>query len=101
MLIAVLVRRLKEGVSYEEFREAWAPEQGFGRDVRVLNAVNVEDPRELVSVGLVPGATKEELPAVLESVRESEAKRHAQIDDVIEGFVLRGIYEVVGDEDLS
>jgi hypothetical protein len=101
MLVAVLVRRLKEGVTYEQFREAWAPEHGFGRDVRVLNAINVEDPRELVSVGLMPDATREELPAFLESMAASEAARQERIEDVVDGFVLRGIYEVVGDEDLS
>jgi hypothetical protein len=67
----------------------------------VLNAINVEDPRELVSVGLMPDATREELPAFLESVAASEAARHERIEDVVDGFVLRGIYEVVGDEDLS
>jgi hypothetical protein len=34
-------------------------------------------------------------------VAASEAARHERIEDVIDGFVLRGIYEVVGDEDLS
>jgi hypothetical protein len=101
VLMAVLVRRLKEGVTYEQFREAWAPEHGFGTEVRVLNALNVEDPREIVSVGLMPGATRDELPAFLERVAASEAARHEPIDEVIDGFVLRGIYEVVGDEGLS
>ena len=54
--MAVLVRRLREGVTYEQFREAWLPEHGFGTEVRVLNALNVEDPREIVSVGLTPGS---------------------------------------------
>jgi hypothetical protein len=101
MLMAVLVRRLKEDVTYEEFRDAWLPEHGFGREVRVLNAINVDDPRQIVSVGLMPGATKENVPAFLESVAKSEAARHERIDAVIEGIELRGIYEVVGDEDLS
>jgi hypothetical protein len=101
MLMAVLVRRLQEGVTYEQFREAWQPEHGFGREVRVLNAPNVDDPRQIVSVGLMPDATKEDVPAFLESVARSEAERHRRIDEVIESIELRGIYEVVGDEDLS
>lgn len=101
MLVAVLVRRLKEGVTYDDFREAWLPEHGFGRDVRVLNALNVVDDRELVSIGLMPGATKEDLPAFLEQVGDSEARRHGKIEDVIDSIELRAIYEVVGDEDLS
>jgi len=101
MLVAVLTRRLKEDVGYEEFREAWLPEHGFGTDVRVLNAVNVDDPREIVSIGLIPNVTRKELPAYLEQVAASEAARHESIDGVIEGFVHRGIYEVVDDVDLS
>jgi hypothetical protein len=101
MLGAVLVRRLKEGATYEQFREAWVPEEGFGREVRVLNALNVDDPREIVSIGLMPDVTREELPALLEQVAASEARRHERIDDVLEEFVFRGIFEVVDDVDLS
>jgi hypothetical protein len=50
MMMAVLVRRLREGVTYEQFKEAWLPEHGFGRDVRVLNAMSVDDPREIYEV---------------------------------------------------
>jgi hypothetical protein len=101
MLCAVLVRRLRDGATYEEFKEAWLPERGFGRKVRVINALNVEDPREIVSIGLMPGATREELPAFLEGVAASEARRHERIEQVIEGFVFKGIFEVVDDVDLS
>jgi hypothetical protein len=101
VLCAVLVRRLEDGVTYEQFREAWAPEEGFGREVRVLNAVNVDDPSEIVSIGLMPDVTREELPALLERVAASEARRHERIDDVLEEFVFRGIFEVVDEVDLS
>ena len=101
MMVAVLVRQLREGVTYEQFEEAWRPEHGFGREVRVLNAVNVDDPREIVSVGLMPDLTREELPQFLEQIAASEAARHEHIDHVIEKLSLRGIYDVVGDVDLS
>jgi hypothetical protein len=101
MLCAVLVRRLTEGATYEQFREAWVPEEGFGREVRVLNALNVDDPREIVSIGLMPDVTREELPALLERIAASEARRHKRIDDVLDEFVFRGIFEVVDEVDLS
>jgi hypothetical protein len=101
MLCAVLVRRLKDGATYEQFKEAWAPEEGFGREVRVVNALNVDDPSEIVSIGLMPDVTREELPALLERVAASEARRHERIDDVLEEFVFRGIFEVVDEVDLS
>jgi hypothetical protein len=38
IVISVLTRRLREGKSYEDFREAWLPEQGFGFPTRVATA---------------------------------------------------------------
>ena len=38
IVISVLTRRLREGNSYEDFREAWLPEQGFGFPTRVVSA---------------------------------------------------------------
>jgi hypothetical protein len=40
---SVLVRRLQEGQTYEDFREAWLPDQGFGFPMRVISAVRAED----------------------------------------------------------
>ncbi len=50
MLCSILVRRLKEGATYEDFHRAWFPEHGFGVPARVRNARRVDDPRELVSI---------------------------------------------------
>jgi hypothetical protein len=48
VLRAVFVQRLKEGVGHAQFKEASSPEEGFGRDVRVLNALNVRGSFEVV-----------------------------------------------------
>jgi hypothetical protein len=53
MLCSILVRRLKEGASYEDFHRAWFPDQGFGVPARVRNARRVDDPRDLLSVGFL------------------------------------------------
>ena len=100
MLCAVLVRRLKDGATYEQFREAWLPDQGFGRPVRVVNARSLEDPSEIISVGFadLPAA---ELPAFLRQVAAGEARRHERIASVIEETVHKGIYEVLDEDDLS
>ncbi|MEM7123938.1 MAG: hypothetical protein AAF563_21865 [Pseudomonadota bacterium] len=100
MLCSVLIRRLKPGATYDDFREAWKPNQGFGVPVRVINAQSLDDPNEIVSVGLVDLPT-EDLPAMLKTVAESEARRHEQIAHVIEETVHKGIYEIVDDDDLS
>jgi hypothetical protein len=30
IIISILSRRLREGMTYEDFRKAWLPDQGFG-----------------------------------------------------------------------
>lgn len=51
IVISVLKGRLREGKSYEDFRAAWLPEQGFGFRTRVLTAQSVDDDRELITIG--------------------------------------------------
>jgi hypothetical protein len=100
MLCSILVRRLKEGLSYEDFHQAWFPDQGFGVPARVRNARRVDDPRELLSVGLVDRRV-EELATGLERVAAAERLRHDRIAEVIESTVITGIYEVLDDYDFS
>ena len=100
MIIALFRRRLKEGLTYADFEQAWRAEQGFGVPARVISAVSLEDPREVLTVGFVdvePAA----LAAGADSVADQEAKRHSRIDDVIESTELRGFYEVAGEFDFS
>ena len=100
MLVSVLIRRLKQGATYDQFREAWTADQGFGVLVRVLNARSVDDEAEIVSVGLVD-LPRSELAAFLDQVADSEARRHDRIAQVIESTVHKGIYEILDDDDLS
>jgi len=100
MVCAVLIRRLQDGVSFEEFRAAWEPDQGFGVPTTVWHARSLDDEREIVSFGLIDAAA-EEVPGALERFAASEARRHESIDRVIEAIVFRGIYEVVAEVDLS
>lgn len=100
MLCSILVRRLKEGVSYDDFHRAWFPDKGFGVPARVRNARRVDDPRELLSVGFVD-LPVEELATGLERVAAAEQRRHDRIAKAIESTVVTGIYEVLDDYDFS
>jgi len=66
-IVSVLIRNLHEGKKFEDFHKAWMPEQSYLNTVeqdggtyhqffpaptRVLNAVNLNNPDEIVSVGL-------------------------------------------------
>jgi len=97
----VLIRRLKEGASFEDFRKAWEPEPGhFGGPVRVTHARRIDDEREIVSLSLLD-ISAEDLNASLERIAEGERQRHELIADVIETTVSAGIYEVITEVDLS
>ncbi len=101
MFCSVLIRRLKEDVSFEDFRKAWKPEEGhFGRLVRVQHAQRTDDKREIVSFAFLD-IDAEELNVLLDQIAEGEKRRHAQIVELIETTVVAGIYEVFDEEHLS
>ncbi len=101
MFCSVLIRRLKEGVSFEDFRKAWEPAEGhFGRSVRVRHARRTDDDREIVSFAFLD-VTAEDLNALLDRIAEGEKQRHGRIAELIETTVAAGIYEVFDEEHLS
>jgi hypothetical protein len=103
MILAVFVRRLRPGVSFADFKQAWtAAPNHFGRAVRVTHAQRLDDEREVVSYALID-ASREEVAAVLASPRVAgeEQRRHNSIDEVIEATVVQGLYEVVDTTELS
>jgi hypothetical protein len=102
MYVAVLVRRLRPGKTYDDFIDAWYPDKGFGFAGRgPIVARNVADDRELATIGfmdLPDGAALEEAG---ERVAAQEAVRHDRIDAVIESTTIRAIYEVADEFDFS
>ena len=100
MIVALFRRRLKPGLTFADFKEAWEAEQGFGVPARVITAVSLEDPQEVLTVGFVD-IDPEQLAAEAEAVEEQESKRHSKIDDVIESTELRAFYAVEGEFDFS
>jgi hypothetical protein len=75
IVISVLSRRLREGKTYEDFREAWLPEQGFGFPTRVVSAVNVEDQREVLTIGFSE-LDEAEAEAQLQRIGPEQERRH-------------------------
>ena len=102
MFIAVFVRRLRPGKTSDEFVDACYPDNGFafpGRGPFV--ARNLEDERELLTVGFVDLPDREQLNVAMERVAAQEAVRHDRIEEVIESTSVRGIYEVEAEFDFS
>jgi hypothetical protein len=100
MIAAVFVRRLKEGVTFEEFERAWAADAGYGVPTRVFNAVSLEDPKEVLSIGFVE-MSADAMKAVLGSTADHDEERHDRIDEVIESTELRAMYELRSEHDFS
>ena len=100
MIISVLVRRLKEGKTYEDFREAWLPDKPFGVQTRVVSAQRLDDPHEIVTIGF-SDMPVDEAEAFLERTADQEMVRHDRIDDLIEGDLTRVFYVQVGDDDFT
>jgi hypothetical protein len=102
MFVAVFVRRLREGKTYEDFLDAWYPDKGFGFDGRgPVTARSLDDEREILTVGFIDLDGTEELEEAMSRVAEQEGVRHDRIDDVIESTSLRAIYEQIDEFDFS
>jgi hypothetical protein len=101
MFVAVFVRRLRPGKTYEDFLEAWYPDRGFGFGGRgPVTARRLDDEREILTVGFVD-LPRESLSDAMARVAEQEAVRHERIDEVIESTSLRGFYEQLDEFDFS
>jgi hypothetical protein len=100
MIVALFRRRLKDGASFEDFIEAWEADKGFGVSARVFNAVSMEDPREILSVGFVD-VDAPALSGAVDGVTEQEAVRHSRIDGIIESTVLRAFYDLRTEHDFT
>jgi hypothetical protein len=98
MIVAVFRRRLKDGASFEGFIEAWEAERDFGVQARVFNAVSLDDPREILSVGFVD-IDAAALGSPAQNVVAQEAVRHSRIDAVIESTVLRAFFDLRTEHD--
>ena len=102
MFVAVFVRRLREGKTYEDFLEAWYPDKGFGIDGRgPITAKSLDDDRELLTIGFVDLESREQLAEAMSRLADQEAVRHDLIDEVIESTTLRAIYEQLDEFDFS
>ena len=101
MFVAVFVRRLREGKTYEDFLEAWYPDKGFGFGGRgPITARSLTDEREILTIGFVDLAS-DELNDAMARVADQESVRHDRLDDVIESTELRALYEQLDEFDFS
>lgn len=102
MFIAVFVRRLREGKTYEDFLQAWYPDQGFGFGGRgPITARSLENEREILTIGFVDLPDRESLTDATARITEQELKRHERLDEIVESTSLRAMYEQLDEFDFS
>ncbi len=51
--VAIITRTLREGKTFDDYREAWYHTQGFGVPTQMLTVVNLHNPREIISIGII------------------------------------------------
>ncbi len=96
--VAILKRRLKDGKTYEDFRKARYHTVGFGTGNRMLTAINVANPREIIVIGL----TETSIDQVRHLIAIDVAERSASpLDDVIEPEIDRTFGILVAEDDFS
>lgn len=100
IVISVLVRRLRADKTYEDFREAWLPEQGFDFPTRVVSAQPVDDDREIITIGFSE-LDEREAEAQLHRIGPQEQRRHDRIDAVVEPDMTRRFYVQLAEDDFT
>jgi hypothetical protein len=103
VLVACMSRRLNDGVDYATFRKAWIPDEVIDGDPRrrVISALNVEDPRELMTIALIPDGGPEDIPMWMERIAPIEARRAERLAGLVGEPTLNAVYQVVAEDDLS
>jgi len=98
MIYSVVRRTLRQGVTFEQFREAWTPPGGLSdADFTVVHSRSLAEDRQILSIG-VHDMTRQEFEslATSEAFERVNAERHRRIAPLVEesdGFL--GAFELI------
>lgn len=116
MALGVLYRKLHDGKTFDDFYQSWMPPKSytkaftvgdktyyhfFDAPTRVINAVNMEDPKEIISVGMV-WCSEKEFMENLEQIKQSDSNK-MRADSIAEvaDKISSKIYKVQKDTNLG
>jgi hypothetical protein len=100
VFVAVVARRLKPGVSVDDFVRAWYPDRGFGVPGRgPILGQDVADGREVLTLAIIDIEGREALREAMERLAAQEAARHDRIEELVESSRVHAIYEVLAEYD--
>ncbi|WP_454199702.1 hypothetical protein [Nocardia sp. Marseille-Q1738] len=92
MIIAVFARTLHDGVSLEQFVQAWAPEGSDPYPAQVEIAVDPQNTRRVLTIVRFNGSMgdfEEAMPRLI------HPESHRRLDEVVASTSLEGVYESV------
>lgn len=96
--VSIVTRRLKEGKTYEDFRKAWYHTVGFGTPTKMITAINIHDPREIIVMGIVETDIDKFEDGLKIDVKERLSN---PLDDVIEPEIGRKFGIIISEDDFS
>jgi len=106
-IASVLIRKLKPGQTYEDFRKEWLPQEPYyGSPVFVVNAQNIYDPTEIITIGLVwtddKAADTDDMSIYQQKIvewgqkyGEQDAQRGDKIDQVTDDVRPPHVYKIL------
>ena len=97
--VAIISRTLREGKSFDDYRKAWYHTHGFGVATRMLTVVNINDPREIISIGIMELEDISQLPSALHI--DIEERLANPLDEVVEDDIGRTFGIIVSEDDFS
>jgi hypothetical protein len=96
--VAIVVRTLKQGKTYEDFRKAWYHTMGFGTQTKMYSLVNALNPREIITIGMVE-TELEDVPSLLK-IDAGQRATHP-LGEIIEESITRYFGILVAEDDFS
>src|SRR4030042_2469958 len=97
--VAIISRTLREGKSFDDYRKAWYHTHGFGIPTRMLTVVNLHNPREIISIGIMELEDISQLPSALNI--DIEERLANPLDEIVEDTIVRKFGIIASEDDFS
>lgn len=113
-VLAVIQRQLKDDTRFDQFYEAWQPTADktqvddehnhfdyFALPVRVINARNIDDPDNILSISMIACDDYEDVFDAFSARQSDEQKRAERIALVADKVASNEMYEIISDDILG
>jgi hypothetical protein len=97
--VALITRTLREGKNFDDYRTAWYHTHGFGVPTKMLTVINLFNPREIISIGIMDLDDIEQLPSVLHI--DIEERLANPLDEIVEDTIVRQFGIIASEDDFS